>query len=153
MLSRIREARRAILTSTGLSPSQKIEQFRIALFQQLSAAPEAVAGRVSPAVETVDKAIQSAGPSGAYSLASAFLTNGEISRRAAHTAYTHIDYAAMKIPLSKEAASSNLPSCIMRMYCTFIKDAVEGDQQNRSNPSTTLTSSAPESAQGKCIQQ
>ncbi|WP_148205726.1 hypothetical protein [Neorickettsia risticii] len=153
ILSRMREARRTILTSPGLDPSQKIQQFRTVLFQQLSTAPEAITGRVSPAVEAVDQAIQSNGASGAHSLASSFLSSGEVSRRAARAVCADINYASLKIPLSKEAASTSASSCILRMYCTFIKEAVEGGTQSGQTPSTTLTSSASESAQGRCIQQ
>ncbi|KYH12741.1 hypothetical protein [Neorickettsia sp. 179522] len=153
LLFQLREARRIILASPGLDPCQKIQQFRAALFQQLSTAPEAISGKVSRVVETVDKAIQNDGPSGAHSLASSYLDNGEVSRRAARAACRNMDYASTIIPLSKEAASNNTTSCIVRMYCTFIKDAVEGGTQKQQTPDTQLTSSSCESASIRGIQQ
>ncbi|QHD65414.1 hypothetical protein [Neorickettsia findlayensis] len=153
ILSRLREARRIILASPGLDPTQKIQQFRATLFQQLSTAPEVISGRVSRVVETVDKAIQNSGTSGAHSLASSYLGSGEVSRRAARAACIDVDYASAKILVSKEAASNSPASCIARMYCTFIKEAVEGGTQNQLTPDTKLTSSASESASRSGIQQ
>lgn len=146
-LRQIRRIRRALSTSSYLSPEQKIEKFQGELQTRLEEVNPIASARINSAIGALGEPLKRGDTTLAYSLATRCLSAGEVSASVVHGVKRDMHWASDKVPLSKDDASTSLVSCAVRMYCTFVKEAVE--EGKRDVPSASVTSAIAEGSQRK----